>query len=330
MTRREALLGLLLVGCGGAPPKPASPPLPPLHLRPVSDLAAAAALSWIVDARPRALFANPELVVAVRELFPDARFETFASRHGGVDPRQLDQLVVASYPESTLFLAAGVIDAAKVEAAFVARARAIEGRGIDRKSDALGTIVRTWGVVNEEREQIAIFGREAIGLEIGKLGPLRAAEAFAQGKLRKASPALRAPPLAAASALLAESPLRVFAPGPFEGDAKNGLGGLLGASTAAAVAADPLDEDKLRLRVALLGAWTAAEAEAAKGRLAAALQRVSSSAIGKLCGLDQPVAGPTVALRDDALIAETVIRMTPLFRGLHAATGASVDEIMRY
>ena len=86
----------------------------------------------------------------------------------------------------------------------------------------------------------------------------------------------------------------------------------------------------MRVRLALFGAWTAADAEPAGARLAAAINTVASSALGKLCGLDRPLAGPTVARTGEALVADLVIRTLPLFRGLHAATGADVDDIMRY
>ena len=336
MTRGPTLAALValaaLVGCGacGGAKAHAPPPPPPLHLAPVSDLAPAAALTWLVDAKPRALFQDAELATAVGELFPEDRFVSFARRHGDVDLRQLDELVVAAYPDTTLFLAHGVVDPAKVEAAFAARTRALEGRAVDRRADALGTITRSWGTVNDEREQLAVFGRQAVGLEIGRFGPLRASEAFAQEKLRRASPALRAQPLARGDQLFAGSPLRVFAPGPFEGDAKKALGGLLGASTAAAVAVDPIAEGRMKVRVALLGGWSPADADAAGARLAAAINTLASSAIGKLCGLDDPASAPTVSLQGDALVAEMVVRDQPLFRGLHAATGASADEIMRY
>lgn len=325
-----AATALTTIGCGG-PRAASAPPPPPLHLRPATDLAPAAALVWLVDAHPRDLFANPELAAAVAGLFSEEQLTSFAKRHGGVDLRQLDELTIASYPETTLFLALGVLDPARVESAFTSRARVLDGRGLDRQAGPLGSITRLWGTVNEQREQLAIFGHEAAGLEIGRFGPLRAAEAFAQGKLRRAQPALRSQPLARASDLFAGAPLRLFAPGPFDGDYAHALGGLLGASTAAAVAVDPLEGGaSLRVRIALLGGWTRDDASPAGARLAAAVNTVMASSIGKLCGLDDPISAPRTALVDDALIAEFAVRSAPLFRGLRAATGAGVDEIMRY
>jgi hypothetical protein len=322
-------------GCGGAPAKSIPPPLPPLHLQSVAALAPAASLIWIVDAKPRAFFGHPEMVIAVRVLFPDAKFETFTRRHGGIDLRQLDELTVASYPGATLFLGHGLIDPHEVESAFTARAT-VDGRAIDRQStDPLGTIVRMWGTMTStsEREQIAVFGREAIGLESGRFGPLRAAELFAQGRLKKASPAFEAPPLARTREVLGAGELRAFAPGPFEGEWSHALGGLLAASTAIAISATFAQGDeegaRLALRIVVMGGWKD-DAPAAATRLVAAIDTLASSAIGRLCGFDKPTAGPTVRAGDDALVADLTVRALPVFRGLKAATGASIDEVMSY
>jgi hypothetical protein len=112
----------------------------------------------------------------------------------------------------------------------------VEGRAIDRKGAADAQLVRTWGSGAAGREQLAIFGTSAVGLEQGKLGPLRAAELFAEQRLKKASPALRSALLARASAVVGDGQLRAFAPGPFDAEWSKGLGGLLAATTAIGIA----------------------------------------------------------------------------------------------
>jgi len=342
MTRRFVVralaLATLMIGCGGAPAAPPVPPLPPLHLQPTSDLAPAAGLSWLVDARPRELLADPQMAAAMRELFTDAQFDTFTRRHGGIDVRQLGELTVAAYANATLFLGHGLVDPTRVEGAFAARAK-VEGRGIDRKSsDPLGTIVRTWGSVNGERQQLAIFGREGVGLEVGRFGPLRAAEYFAEERLKKASPALRATPLDRAAEMLSMSsspkpPFAAFAPGPFTGQYEEALGGLFRAATAAAVSVRVVEGSpegaRIAVRVALLGSYQD-DGPKVTQRFAAALHVLSESALGRLCGLNAPIAGPTVRVDADGLVADMTISANTLFRGLHAATGASVDELMRH
>ena len=325
----------LLAACGPSAPAKTAPSSPPLHLRPVADLAQAAGLNGIVSARPRELFADPEWTIAVRELFDDARFEAFAERHGGVDLRALDELVITDYPEATLFLAGGVVDPARVEQSFAARAR-VEGRGVDRRAGPLGTIVRTWGTVHDRRQQLAVLGREAVGLEVGRFGPLRVAELFAQERLKRAHPALRTTPLDRLVGVLgADAPIVALAPGPFDDAWAQALGGLLGASTAAGLSvrrapASAGDGAMLRVRLALLGTWGEEQREGARERFAAALHVLAESSLGRLCGLNHPRSNPTVRSDGEALIAELTVAARPLFRGLKAATGASVEELMRF
>ncbi|MEO8875058.1 MAG: hypothetical protein ABI461_05680, partial [Polyangiaceae bacterium] len=195
--RRPAIALLFLVAmialtACGAPAKTA-PSLPPLHLAPATDLVQAAGVRLLLEFQPRALLAHPELARALSRVISDENFSRFRDTHGGVDVRELEELVYAQYPQTTLMLARGVIDPSLVEKAFSTRV-VIEGRGIDRHADPLGSIVRAWGSFGEQREQMAIFGHELVGIESGHFGPLRSAEFFAEEKLKRASPALRTEP----------------------------------------------------------------------------------------------------------------------------------------
>ena len=350
MHRRDALRalgGLLLAACGGSPGPAVAPsgeresPASPLHVAHAADLAAAPGLTWLVDARLRELFANADLIPALHLLVSEARLDKFAARNGGVDPRQVRELVAAQYgSDSLLVVATGLFDPAKLEATFSERAAPLDGRAIDRANAPDGAtlvpITRLWGSIRSERQQLAIFGRDALALEQGRFGPLRAAEAFAQGKLKRARPALEAVPLAKTSELLGDAPLRMFAPGPFEGAWAQGLGGLLKASTAAAlgvrvVAPSSASPGKPRLACTLVltGGW-GESAPAAGERLGAAIGRLAQDSLGHLCGLDRPIEGPRVRTAADALTLEVALDPLELARGLRAATEASVEEVMSY
>jgi hypothetical protein len=168
-----------------------------------------------------------------------------------------------------------------------------------------------------------------VALEQGRAGPIRAAEAFAQGKLHRASPALRGGPLVRAVQLVGDAPVRAFAPGPFEGELAQGLGGLMRASTAVGVSAAFVGPPaKIRLVIVLMGGW-GKDANAASERLAAAAHVVSDSAFGRLLGLDHPVTSPQVRGTDEALIIEVTLDGTAMARGLHDALDAEIGDIMR-
>jgi hypothetical protein len=336
--RRRALAllgaGTVAVRCGGARtrPTPEAPATPALKLDPLVDLVPAAGLSWLVQARPQELASSPTIAPAIATMVPAERFDVFALRHGGVDLRRVDELDVAGFPEATLVLARVPVLESRLEAAFAARAVQIEGRAIE------GEVTRFWGTVGADREQVAVLGREGLAWERGPLGLLRASVLFAQGKLRRALPVLRAEPLAQAAALLdgdGPAPLRAFAPGPFLGDRAAGLGGLLRAATAIALAARPRDlrdggaPGSLWVTVLVTGAW-GDQAAAAAERLGAAFRVLAEDSLGRLLGLDHPLDGPRVSGAKEALRLDATFDALTLGRGLHAATDATIAEILAY
>jgi hypothetical protein len=340
--------------CGGAGATPATPSGPPLHLAPSTDLAQGAELSWIIDVEPRAIVAHAELLPAIDALMSRAQIASLADKNGGIDPLSLAELVVASYAseapagqlsqETTLYIARGAIAPEQVEKSFRARAEIVEGRAVDR-DDATNAIVRTWGTVRGDRVQVATFGRDAVALEVGRFGPLRVAELFAQERLKRSVPALRVGPLARAAELLRvvagaagggdpneDPPMRAFALGPFEGITARALGGLLAASTAAAVSARPATikgRSALACTLVLTGGW-GAKADDAAERLRAAYDAFSATGLARLAGLDQPLEPVHVDALPDALRLTVALDPNALARGARAAMGAEISEIMSY
>jgi hypothetical protein len=292
----------------------------------VADLVPAAGLSWLLDARPSAAFADP--VVASAIPFAPEQFEAFAQRHGGVDVRLAEQVAVASVGEAQLALARLLVDPGRIEAAFTARARQVDGRAVESLPGGAPTgVIRLWGTVGDEREQVAIFGHDAVGLEWGTLGPLQAAVYFAEGRLKRSLPALRAQPLAAAAARLGEGPLRAFAPGPFQGPWAHGLGGLLGAATAAALRIGGTEARALSVRLVLTGAW-GVDAPAAADRLVSAFRVLAEDPLGRLAGLDKPVGGPAATGDPEALALDVALDPVTMSRGLRAVTDAPLAQVM--
>ncbi len=358
--RRQALalLGAAVSSACAAACDPAKPPLaapnvapgaePPLELDPIVGIVPAAGLKWLIEARARELLASPALIPAVALLLPEARFDAFAMHYGGVDLREVKDLAVAAYPEATLALARVPIEPGRVEAAFSARAVTVEGRAASRG------VTRLWGSVGQDREQIAIFGRDAVGLEHGHLGPLRAAIYFAERRLARAAPALAAEPLNEAARAIGSAPLRAFAPGPFEERLVAGprrapeshdgrslaavwpamLDGAArpGPSNGAAAGNDaPAERSSSALRLALLltGAW-GSDAAAAGQRLKAAFDVLASDPLGRLSGVDHPLEAARVTTADGALRLDVTLDAMALARGLYNATTATIGEVMAY
>jgi hypothetical protein len=321
-----AAAGAAAAGCGNqrVVAAPATAAGPPLKVEPVVDLVAAAGLAWLVEARPSELTASPVLIPAIAAIIPEARFEAFARRHGGVDLRVVRELAVAGYSSSTLSVARVPVVEAHVEAAFAERAAEVEGRAVE------GEVTRFWGNVGADREQVAVLGHEAVALERGRLGPLRAAVSFAEGRLHRALPALRTDPLAHAATLVGDAPLRGFAPGPFNGEWAAGAGGLLRATTAVAASVRPQPRDPhgaVWLTIVLTGAW-GADAGVASERLGSAFRVLADDPLGRLMSVDHPLEGPRLSGSPEALRLDVVLDPLLLARGLHAATDAALAEIL--
>jgi hypothetical protein len=335
--KRVIVLALALAlpcGCGHTEaPKPPPAPLQPLHLEPLVDLAPAASLVWLLELHPRALALDARLAGPIARTFPEGRLTSFRRWSGGVDPREAETWVAAAYPSTTLWLVHQFIDPARVEAAFTQHLVTIEGRAADGfPGDRRSVITRLWGTSASQHEQLAIFGVDAVGLEEGRFGPLRATELFAEGRLKRASPALRAEPLARLAAALGDAPVRAFAPGPFEGDLQHGVGGLLGATTAVGAAARVVDgltpeRPGLTVHVAMLGAW-GADADAASERLRAVFDLVAQSSLGRLLGLGRCLSGPVVNGAPEVLTLDFTLDVEELARGLYAATSADAKAIL--
>jgi hypothetical protein len=328
-----ALLGGLAAAACAAPrtaPPRAAPPRPSLALDPLTDLVTGAGLEWLVDARPAELLGDATFAEALATVIPPTRLDAFAAAAGGVDPRRAQELVVCGYREASLALARLDVDPDAVERAFAAGGE-IEGRADE------GGVRRTWGTLGGERAQVAVFGRGAVGLERGGLGPLRPAVYFAQGKLHRAGPALRSAPLASVVELAGPAPLRAFAPGPFEGPWSRALGGLLGAATAVGGVLRASGAE-WTLRVFVTGAWSD-DAPAAAERLAASIHLLAEDPLGRLLGLGTVRAqagatrstgagGATGAGPMGYLVADLAVNLPVLARGLSAATSADVRGIM--
>jgi hypothetical protein len=305
----------------------------PIELPRLVDLAPAAGLDMLVDARPRELLAHAELVPLLAMVIPDVEFRTFASRHGGVDPRQLEDLVVGTYGESTLVLGLGDFDPPSLERAFSDRTTRVTMRSIDRRAGPLSGIVRLEGAPEADHLTLVMFGRRALGLEThavaGRAGPLRVSELFAMNRLERAKPALHASPLDQTTRVVGDAPVRIFFPGPFEGEAGKGLAGLLRAATAVTIAIRLAETtDVLDVTVSLFGAWND-DAPIAGQRFAAAVENITRSDLGRLCGWHEPIRGPDLTTSPTILTVSARIDALKLARGARAATRGQIEEIMK-
>jgi hypothetical protein len=284
-----------------------------------------------VEARPRVFFSDPTLITALAEVLPERELDAAAKERGGLDLRTIDDLVAAGYPGATILLAHQVVDPPRIEAAFAARVADVEGRAVDRAGDdPRGVLVRTWGARGKSHETLVVLGREAVGLALGDDARLRAAELFAQGKLKRAQPAWRSPPLDRVAELLGDAPPRAAAPGPFDGAWSAGFGGLLAAATAAGLSVR-VEDGAAHLRAVLTGPWGDRAPDALR-RLHSSYETLTGSGLGRLLGLHHPASPPTFVASPDApdvIAFEVRLEVEPLLRGLADATTTELQDIMK-
>jgi hypothetical protein len=284
-----------------------------LNLDPLVDLAPAAGLVWIAQARPRELLARSGLARVADALAPSADLDPFLTPNGRIDIRRAEEVVVAGYGDATLTMARTAVDVERVTAAFRSRATMSKEPTFD------GQVIRFSGTVGDHPEEVALLGDKAVAVLKGD-GSLTASIYFAEGKLRRSRPALRADPLSDAAQCIGSAPLRWFAPGPFQGRWGKGLGGLLAGATAAAAAvvASPEAENAVELRVALTGAW-GGDAQAAADRLSSAFDVLAQDPLGRLAGLHRPLRPPVLTAEPNA------VRLYVVLDGLAVASGLTLD-----
>jgi len=308
--RREVLLSFLAMACGSHVAPPPAVPETPLALDPLESLAPSAGVEWVLILEPQKL---QDVLPALQLLVPESNFATFAKRHGGIDPRRADEILIASYPKTSLTLARMPIDPASVEKSFGERALTLEGRAADHPD-----VIRTWGDLGSAREQLVIFGKRGVGLEVGAFGPLRAAQMFAEGRLKKASPIFRSPPLDLAAQALGPAPARLFFAGPFPEQH-----GVLKVASAVGFAAT-VSKLTISIRVAVMEVGGADPQ-----RLGATYDTLAQSSLGRLCGLDHPKKGPKTMASENALFLEVELDSMVVAKGLNDATQASIVEILK-
>jgi hypothetical protein len=323
MTRRWALVGAwALAACGSPAPAPRAPspaPAPQLHRGPLTDYVAAAGLRWMVLVRPRELWAAPDVARALGPLFPTERLAAFEARNG-VGLAALPSALVAGYDYGTLYLGELALGQPTVERLF--QERLLPGARVQRPAPGLVTIAGSSGPT----PTLLVSAESAfVGVSVDDPTPGKVAAAYARNRL-KSPPALRGAALSTLPAELSRAPLAAWAAGPFDDTTLGGAHGLLAATLAIGATATP-SGDELRVFVALSGDWSEAPEEVA-ARLSATMRDLETSRVGRLIGLDRPIAEPTVSVGKELATVSVRYRTSVIGKGLYDAVGAQVREMM--
>jgi hypothetical protein len=319
------LSALFVLGCStesaGAPPAAHLPPASPLHRGPLADFVPAAGLRWLVLGRPREIAQHPWLAASFSSLLPPARLAAYAAATR-VDLRSVPSALAAGFDFSTLYVAELHSGEADVERNF--EHRLVSGGVVKSPHPELRTIQ---GVIGRTPEKLLTIRGELVAIAVGDPTPVRAAEAFAMGRLKRSPRALQGSALSTLPPELEQAPVRFYAPGPFADEWARAAGGLFGAAVAVGIAARPAEPGYLRVHFVLTGQFANSEVDATS-RLTAAFEELSESSTGHLLGLDSLPEPPSVSASASQLELRARLKIEPIVRGLRSAVTSDVWEIL--
>ncbi|MFO0588714.1 MAG: hypothetical protein U0441_14285 [Polyangiaceae bacterium] len=225
-----------------------------------------------------------------------------------------------------LYLARHTGNAQAIERSYRARFTSHEKRSVERPD-----LVRVSGKIGRHTLAAAFLGADVAAFQDGgsaSRGPARIASLFAEGKLKHAHSALAAEPLHSLALRLGAAPFAAYAPGPFEGEVRRGLRGLLGAATAVGAVLQPTERKSFALTAAVTGDFSKSAAPASD-ELLAAWKDLAGSRLGHMLGLDKPVRAPMTSGAPDAVMIAVELAGQSLAEGLAAATASRVQDIFR-
>ncbi len=318
----------LAVACGGArtaPPPQAAPSAGPkpaaLHEGPLPDYVPAAGLRWMIVGRPQELAKSPGVMRAVEVVVPAARLDLFA-KSTGVDLRSTPEALAAGFDYGTLYMAATPANNVAVEQLFASR---IVSGAVRQSPDP--RVHRIAGLVGNSPESLVHVDGLLVAVGTGDPTTTRVVEAFARRKLKRSKPALAGAALSTLPPEMAQAPLRLYAPGPFQREWLDGAHGLLAASLAVGIAARPEGDGNIEVTVYLSGDWASAGPDTTT-RLLATWEDLARGATGHLTGLDQPVAAPIVSATPGLLKLRVELAGMPIAKGLKAIVAADIEEML--
>jgi hypothetical protein len=262
------------------------------------------------------IFADRALSEGVLSVASSDRWDALTSSTG-VDPRRLEEVVIAGYDLGTLYVTAlPAADGGRARAAFEAR---LSGGAIVKHPRP--ELYRIAGTRDGTPRALVSVSDRVLAFAVGDLTLARVAEAYAERRLRSPT-ALRGASLSTLPSA-GDALAVLYAPGPFIGEWTRAASGLLSNALAAVIAVRSVESATLHFEITAVGDWPAAETDS---RMHAAWTELAASSAGRLFGLDQAKNVNSVAHLHE-LTWSADLTVTSLVAGLRAATIANVPEI---
>lgn len=312
MLRWIALTVLLAAGCGSSPPPEAAEPAP----EPGAEVGTLLSLvppesTLILCASPSELLASEPTAHVVRAIFPATRLDRFAARTG-VDPRLLDELILAEHPHGRFAIARGPIDAI-----FAVREAGERMAPIESSSDA--PLFRRAGFLGESRTEVVALSEDVILRVEGTPQLTAAILAIA-----------RVPPIARTPAFdpselegHVDSPIALYAPHPLGLPADSGIGLLLAREEQMAASIRP-EEDALRVTAEFTGEFPPESHE----NFRSFAESIAASDFGAALGARDALPSLRIEAQDDRVRLSATVDPHVLAAGLRAMLFAEIEELI--
>ena len=305
-----------LCACGGAPPpvEAAEAPEPPS----VGDLAtlAPADATLVVLARPAELWADPSSRRVLLAVFDEAQLDAFSMRTG-VDPRRLEELVIAVCPDGHVVIGRGPLDAP-----FAVREAGERMAPLEASVDE--PLVRRVGFPASGRVDLAAPAADTVIWIDGP--PQRAAGilAAATSAEHTREHALAGTEATALRAERAEAPLVALAPQPLDLPRDTGVGLLLARQTALAVEARPDVDGALRFGMELRGEFP----PGAEENFQALAASIAESDLGAALGARDALPTLRIETEDTRVSLRATVASEILAAGLRTLFVAEMRELL--
>jgi hypothetical protein len=232
-------------------------------------------------------------------VIPEARLDVFA-KHSGLDLRACTELVVAHYPNCTLYL---------VRAPGGSNTFGVQFRARNRDGAPDGAPTREGAVESTERasrlESFLEIDADVFAVAVGDPRPAKAAKLFAQGRLKRSPTALNGTSLQLLPLSAHQGTLRLYGTGPLAGPEQ----AILNRVQAGSISLD-ISGAQLRARLYAVGDFPSEEDE----HLLAFMQQVLRSDLANLLALDSAASKPRLTREAEAVVfgcewdAEQVLR----------------------
>lgn len=268
----------------------------------------------LVRARPDVLFSSPATRAVIDAVVPSARVDAFRDRHG-VDPRSLETLVVATYPDAEVaWLARGAFHASIVVGEIGHRMTPLE-------SSAERPVMRRAGTYLARRFELLALGPHEVALVDGSPALAGRIASRLRAESEAPAPARERSLIDAASS----APLFYLHRGPF-GLPPEGIGLVLSRleDLTLTLGPDATDPAWLVVEARLLGDFPTTIEE----NLRAFLGSLAESELGQALGIAEAARALEIARSDGDVQLRARLRASTLSRGLRVLFGAEIDEMM--